>query len=120
VASIITSPEILSSTMARLAGGPRSITQDINLQEWAKQGEEYEAIRNDGLWNKALQISAIMAQNHPFSAVRVNEIMKWSATDQYARIKEHLNTQGSRTCPSCGHPVDDRWKFCKYCGQKLN
>jgi Zn-dependent protease with chaperone function len=120
VASIITSPEILSSTMARLAGGPRSITQDINLQEWAKQGEEYEAIRNDGLWNKALQISAIMAQNHPFSAVRVNEILKWSASDQYARIKEHLNTQGARTCPSCGRSVGDSWKFCKYCGQKLN
>jgi Zn-dependent protease with chaperone function len=120
VSSIITSPEILSSTMARLAGGPSSITQDINLQEWAKQGEEYEAIRNDGLWNKALQISAIMAQNHPFSAVRVNEILKWSASDQYARIKEHLNTQGARTCPSCGRSVDDSWKFCKYCGQKLN
>jgi Zn-dependent protease with chaperone function len=120
VSSIITSPEILSSTMARLAGGPRSITQDINLQEWAKQGEEYEAIRNDGLWNKALQISAIMAQNHPFSAVRVNEILKWSASDQYARIKEHLNTQGARICPSCGRSVGDSWKFCKYCGQKLN
>jgi len=56
-ASIITSPEIVASTMARLSGGPKSITSQIDLQEWAKQADEYDQIQNDGLWNKALQLT---------------------------------------------------------------
>ena len=55
------------------------------MEEWAKQADQYEAIRNDGLWNKTLQVAAIMNQNHPFSAVRVKEILKWGKSSQYSR-----------------------------------
>jgi Zn-dependent protease with chaperone function len=79
-ASIVTSPEVVASMMARFSGGPCSVTQKINLEEWAKQADQYDIIRNDGLWNKALQIYAISAQNHPFSAVRVREVLKWGKT----------------------------------------
>jgi Zn-dependent protease with chaperone function len=119
VASIITSPEIVSSTMARLAGGPSSITKDINLEEWAKQGDEYESIRTDGLWNKALQVGAIMTQNHPFTAVRVREILKWSESDQFKAIRLNLQTQSTNSCPACRQPIKTEWKFCKHCGNKL-
>ena len=50
-ASIITSPEIVARSMARLAGGPKSITSQINMKEWAKQADKYDEIKNDGLWN---------------------------------------------------------------------
>ena len=55
-ASIVTTPAIVASTMARLSGGPTSITKNIDMEEWAKQADQYEAIRNDGLWNKTLQV----------------------------------------------------------------
>ena len=64
-ASIVTSPEVVASTMARLSGGPRSITSQINLEEWARQADRYDQIRNDGLWNKALQVYAVAGLNHP-------------------------------------------------------
>lgn len=86
-ACLVTSPEIVSSVMARLSGGPKSITSKINMQEWARQADQYEEIRNDGKWNKALQIYAIAAQDHPFSAVRVREILRWSKSDEYHSIK---------------------------------
>ena len=54
-ASIVTSPEAVVSTMARFAGGPKSITSQIDYQEWAKQADEYEQIQQSGLWNMALQ-----------------------------------------------------------------
>lgn len=41
-ASIITSPDIVASSMARLSGGPISITKDLNLEEWAKQADLYD------------------------------------------------------------------------------
>lgn len=118
-ASIITSPEIVASTMARFSGGPKSITSQIDLHEWAKQADEYDQIQNDGLWNKALQLSVIAGLDHPFSAIRVREILKWGESEQYHAILRGGISSNSKRCPNCGNPIDDEWKFCRNCGQKL-
>lgn len=120
-AAIVTSPETVSSVMARLSGGPLSITENINYEEWAQQGELYESIRTDGPWNKALQIYAISRLEHPFSAVRVREILKWGNTDQYRNIKNGIQHKSGTesTCFNCGKPIESHWKFCLHCGSKL-
>lgn len=122
-ASIITSPEVVASTMARLSGGPKSLTSQINLEEWAKQADSYEQIQNDGLWNKTLQLAVIAGLDHPFSAVRVREILKWGDSEQYRIIKNGgspSNCTGSANkCPKCGQQTESDWKFCRYCGYKL-
>ena len=118
-AAIVTSPETVASAMARLSGGPKEITANINLDEWMRQADIYEQIYNDGLWNKTLQISATMSLSHPFSAVRVREVMKWGQSDQYRKFKQHLIAAPGHVCPSCKRTIDPAWKFCKYCGQKL-
>lgn len=119
-ASIVTSPEIVASTMARLAGGPKKITEKVNMKEWAAQADKYDDIYNDGLWNKTLQIAVTAAQNHPFSAVRVREILKWGESQQYKNLMANLNTQPSgATCPNCHHIVDPNWRFCQHCGTPL-
>lgn len=119
-ASIITSPDVVTRVMARLSGGPRSITQDLDVQEWAIQADKYDEIKNDGLWNKTLQLSVIIGQSHPFSAVRVREILKWGDSAQYRNLMESLQTQVSeKKCSCCGKTVCGDWLFCKYCGTKL-
>lgn len=116
--AIITSPEVVSRTMVRLAAGPKSFTSDINLEEWAKQADQYDAIWKSGIWNKALQIYAIAGQNHPFAAVRVREILKWGKTTQYYNLKNNL--QKGLCCPNCGNPINGSWRiYCHYCGTKL-
>lgn len=120
--ALVTSPETVASVMARFAGGPRHITESVNMQAWAKQADAYDAIYNDGLWNKTLQILVTAEQDHPFSAVRVREILKWKDTDQYRFIKERMeqNEQnGECRCPHCGAPIQAGWKFCLDCGKKL-
>ena len=119
-ASIVTDPETVASTMARLSGGPISITGRINLEEWARQADRYDEIRNDGLWNKTLQVYAIASQNHPFSAVRVREILRWAQTEQYRSAKRQLlGGRPAGSCPHCGEPVEADWSYCKGCGGKL-
>ena len=120
VGSIITSPEVVSRTMGRLSGGPKSITAEISMAEWAKQADVYDSIRNDGLWNKALQIYAVASQSHPFSAVRVREIIKWGDSVQYQNLMQNLHLHESGiVCPRCHKPVDRDWRFCRHCGMKL-
>ena len=117
-AAIITSPDLVSSTMARLAGGPKSITQEINFEEWAKQADEYERIRQSNNWSKTLQALAIMTQDHPFSAVRVREIINWCNSADYTRLKEAME-QEDNYCPSCKARLNGKWGFCPNCGAKL-
>jgi len=123
-ASIVTSPEVVASTMARLSGGSQRITSEINLEEWARQADEYDKIQNDGIWNKALQLSVIAGLDHPFSAVRVREVLKWGESEQYKMIKNGidrvLSAEGSdANCPGCGKPIAIDWNFCRHCGTKL-
>lgn len=118
--SVITSPEVITRVMARLSGGPRSITQEINFEEWARQADKYDEIKNENLWNKSLQIYAIAKEDHPFAAVRVREILKWGQSSQYQNLMENIKWEAySRKCPNCGLLVHDDWTYCKYCGTKL-
>ena len=90
------------------------------MYEWTLQADKYDEIRNDGLWNKALQIAVIAELDHPFCAVRVREILKWGDTPQYRNFVENMKALGSgKKCSSCGNFVSPDWKFCKHCGQKL-
>lgn len=120
VSAIITDPDTVSRVMVRLSGGPKSITQNVNIKEWVKQADLYEEIRNDGLWNKALQAYAVLETDHPFSAVRVREILKWSDTEQYKTIKSYMSRIENNRCPKCGKHIDNNWSYCRSCGYKLN
>lgn len=110
----VTSPETVMAVMARLAGGPMSITAKVNMQECAHQADEYETIYNGGLWDKTLQRLAVMDQDHPFHAVRVREILKWKNNGQYQRLLAN-----HPVCPRCHCPIEASWKFCEPCGNKL-
>lgn len=119
-AGLMTSPLTVSEFLARFAGGPKSITEKINMEEWARQAEEYEKIRTGGAWNRTLQVSATLGLDHPFNAVRVREILKWGGSDQYENLVRNLRlAESGRTCPHCGKAVSDSWTFCKYCGTRL-
>ncbi len=113
-AAFVTSPETVMAVMARLAGGPKSITSKVNMKEWAQQADEYEKIYNGGLWNKTLQRFAVLDQDHPFHAVRVREILKWKESGQYRRAMKN-----NPVCPYCHRPIEHSWRFCQHCGHKL-
>jgi len=116
--AIVTSPETVSRVMVRLAGGP-TITENVNIEEWAKQADIYDSICNDGMWNKALQIYAIMGIDHPFAAVRVREILKWGNSQEYINIRANFNGSTEGGCPTCHKPISESWAYCRHCGTKL-
>lgn len=120
-ASIVTSPRVVASVQARLSGGPIGITSQIDFNEWAKQADEYDKIQNSGLWNKTLQLAVIAGLSHPFSAVRVREILKWGESDLYQRIKAVglSHSPSAKRCPSCNSPIEDTWLYCRNCGHRL-
>ena len=90
------------------------------MEEWARQADKYEEIKNDGLWNKTLQLAVTIGMTHPFSAVRVREILKWGQSPQYRNLMENLRLKFSgKKCPKCNRAVLADWAYCKHCGAKL-
>ena len=108
------------NVMIRLAGGPRSITETVNIEEYAAQANEYEILLKSKYHNM-LQSLAVMERDHPFLAVRVNEILKWTNSYHYKQINYMRKIKKeNHHCPSCNALVSTDWMFCKNCGSKIN
>jgi len=114
VSTFICGPEATIRVMSRLAGGPKSITEDINLIELAEQADKYDAICKDGIWNKTLQTLAVMENDHPFTSVRVRETLRWVVDEQYKQLRKKYPS-----CPHCYREIEPGAKFCKHCGKQL-
>lgn len=114
VSAFCCGPEATIRVMSRLAGGPKSITEGINLVELADQADKYDAICKDGMWNKTLQTLAVMENDHPFTSVRVRETLRWVVTNQYKELRSKYPS-----CPRCYREINPGARFCKYCGEEL-
>jgi Zn-dependent protease with chaperone function len=101
--------------MARLAGGPKSITDQINRDLWARQAEEYDKLM-ESQWDELLQGLAVMDRSHPFLAVRTREITNWCDSAEFRDLLAGARAPAEGTCPSCGTPLGAGWKFCRHCG----
>ncbi len=106
-------------TMIRLAGGPRSITGEIDVELYAEQGAEYQKL-NEHLWDKVLQGFAVMNQDHPFTSVRTHEILCWTKTDHFSQMLANMQAEASaRRCPNCSRVLKGDWRFCQGCGRSV-
>lgn len=113
-AAYIVGPKHTASMLSRLAGGPKSITSELNLEELAHQADLYDALCKSGLWNKTLQTYAVIDMDHPFTSVRMREMLKWTASREYKKMIECYPV-----CPKCRRAIDEHWGFCQFCGNKL-
>lgn len=113
-AAYIVGPKVTASMLARLAGGPKAITAELNLEELAEQADLYDALCKDGMWNKTLQTYAVMDQSHPFTSVRVREMLKWTESSEYKTM-----IRNNSVCPRCHKAVGADWQFCQHCGKKI-
>lgn len=117
-ATLICGVDTVVRTQLRLAGGPKILTDSVNIEEWASQAEQYEEIRAGSLWDRLLQLTATINLDHPFSAVRVREALNWSGTED-CRLASDLLEGRVRLCPHCNQLVDSSWSYCRFCGERL-
>lgn len=114
VAAFICGPEAVIRLMSRLAGGPKSLTEEINLIEFAEQADKFEVVRKDGAWNKTLQGLVVLENDHPFTSVRVRELLRWVASDEYLALRKKYPS-----CPNCYKEFKPGARFCTNCGKQL-
>ncbi|MGH2544091.1 MAG: M48 family metallopeptidase [Ardenticatenaceae bacterium] len=79
---VVRDPLIFCRAMMNIAGGPAS--QNLNLDAFIKQANEYEA-GEDNL-DKGLRFFLELGVSHPFPVRRVSELMKWVRGGDFDRI----------------------------------
>lgn len=121
VACLITSPEILTRVLAKLDGIPPIILKDLDLDEWTKQGADYERLKNGSAWSKVVRYLSNIDMTHPYGPVRAYEAKRWAGGKNYERLKSNPNMLLSgEVCPQCGKPISSEWTYCRGCGNKLH
>ena len=106
--------------LLRITGGPQQFTKDLNIEEYAEQAKAYYELQADSKWHKLLHSCAVMNVDHPFSAVRIQELMKWCATDKYINLcKIWKDGADICLCKNCGRQLSKGDRFCCYCGHSV-
>lgn len=120
VACMITSAQTMTKVLAKLDGIPPIILKDLNLNEWARQGADYEKLKNGNTWNQIVRYMSNSDMTHPYGPVRAYEVQRWETTQQCKLLKGgNTNNLSPLICPRCNNPIDESWGFCKSCGAKL-
>ena len=73
------------NTIVRLAGGPKSITADIDMELYMAQSKAYDKLMESG-WDSLLQGLIVAWQTHPFLSVRAREISRWCESDEFKAL----------------------------------
>jgi len=81
VACIFTPAKTLATALARMDMIPKYIIETMNYDAWAKQGEEYELLKEGTAWNKVVHWMADLDADHPYTPVRVFEAYRWEKND---------------------------------------
>lgn len=105
----------------KLAGGSKSVYDQIDEHEFLRQAETYEDLDHSTL-NKIYKFLQELWMTHPLPVYRAKEIKLWSESKQYKEIMagryptEDAQT-GLRTCPHCGSKISPSFFFCPDCGK---
>ena len=77
---------------ARLAGFCKGIDEEINIDAFMKQAEEYRKIVNENSANKTMEYMAFGFASHPINAVRACEAKEWCNSENFLKAKNYFDT----------------------------
>lgn len=82
VACSVTSALTLAKVLAKLERIPFVVLKEMDYEEWARQGAEYEHLRKGNLWNKVVRWMSDADLTHPYGPVRAYEAFQWEAQQE--------------------------------------
>jgi Zn-dependent protease with chaperone function len=118
---VVQNINVCISTHMKMASGSKEVYNQLDVEEFLKQGSKYEDLDYDML-NKFYKFFFELWLSHPLPIYRAKELKDWGESKQYEEI---LNGRyptrdeglGLRECPHCGARVSPTFFFCPDCGK---
>lgn len=113
-------PELVATTLARLAGTTRRFRDEFNLDEVLLQARDYE--KTKGTFASWVEATRKISQTHPDPIDRAYEVYEWQKAPQYQRILDNCyRRRGDKDgCPSCGAILPEGIAACLRCDLRLD
>ncbi len=70
----------------KMAGGSKSIYEQLDYQEFIRQAEEFQMDQEDSTLNKLYVLLQVIYQSHPFPVWRTSEILEWVTQGEFLDI----------------------------------
>lgn len=83
---VVKNPEVVLSTLMKLAGGSKSFQKELCLEAFIKQAENYEEVQEEGPLGKYIAVMNDMFESHPMPIWRAREIIEWVKSGEYFRV----------------------------------
>ena len=77
---------------ARLAGFSKGINEEINIDAFMQQADEYRKTVNESSANKTMEYMTFGFSTHPINAVRASEARNWCNSESYTKAKAYFDT----------------------------
>ena len=109
----------------KLAGLPKDANIESFKKSFIKQAKEFKEFDLHNV-NKFMKFMSTKDLTHPYSVLRVSQLIEWEKSDDYKNIltRQKLNilteiSSNSQFCPNCGMNLSKGDKFCSGCGAEI-
>jgi len=93
-------PDQLIEMCMRFAGFTKKVNDEMNVEAFMKQAEEFSQFTSDNVFNKTMEHLRFSQATHPIHAVRAYECRKWTQSEDYLLAKEYFEAYQKKEKPS--------------------
>jgi hypothetical protein len=116
---VVKRPEVVLSSMMKLAGGARTVMPELSIAAFIEQAEQFEKMRDDSAWSKVNVVLQELTRSHPFPVYRAREILEFVTQGAFLEILDgdypRLKKPETETCPRCGATNLKGTLVCPHC-----
>ncbi len=94
------SPDKMIEVCARLSGFSKNINEDINIDAFINQANEYKKLIEENSINKTMEFMSFAYTSHPMNALRASEAISWSKSDNFIKSKQYFDAYKNNLVPN--------------------
>jgi Zn-dependent protease with chaperone function len=104
-AALLTTQDVAAVTeaLSKIAGYSKTLSDPISVEAIKQQADTFEEYVDENWMAKFIKVQSMLRQTHPYTVLRVKEILAWSESDHYKQILngnyQKLGTQPSAELP---------------------
>ena len=76
----------VSEALGKLAGYSKTLSDPISVAAIQQQADAFEEYVDENWMAKLIKVQSMLRQTHPYTVLRVKEILAWSESEQYKAI----------------------------------
>ena len=76
----------MTEVLGKIAGYSKTLSDPISVEAIVDQANTFQEYVDDSWMAKFIKVQSMLKQTHPYTVLRVKEILSWSESDHYKKI----------------------------------